>query len=125
MARMALQSAAKVPHPFMQRVNARDEEKRLTEAITNGSGTTEDYIELAEILSGSGRFDPAVRILREALRLPFTDPGRADIAISLGWILINGGRDWDEAIRKRQTNLLITHNLTAGWKGQLVERERV
>jgi tetratricopeptide (TPR) repeat protein len=84
--------------PTVPRVEGREEEKRLTEAVTNGSGTAEDYTELAEILSDSGRFDPAVRLLREALGLPFTDPARADISISLGWILIDGNRDLDEAL---------------------------
>lgn len=82
----------------MQRVEVGEEECRLTKAVTNGSGTAEDYMALAEILSNSDRFDLAVRMLRKALLLPFPDPAQADISISLGWILINGSRNLGEAL---------------------------
>src|SRR2546430_6187077 len=59
-------------------------EKELREKLAGGSLNAEEHLAFASLLYQRGRFDESINTLREALRLPLSNPARATLLTALG-----------------------------------------
>ena len=84
------------------------EEQQLREKIGCGSQNPDDYEALAKLLYESARLDESVGVLRQALRLPLSDPSRAALLTKLGRCLNNLTDDIEEPLSLGEQAIALT-----------------